>query len=291
MHGKVSSRDRRAAELAGKQRGVIALWQLLELGFTRDMVEWRTRSGRLHCVFRGVYAFTPEITPSARFMAAALAYGPAAVLSHRAAAAIWDLGGWPTRVIDVTVPTRRTSQPGIRIHRANVKRAEKDGYPVTTPTRTLIDLAPSLPLARLEETIERAERLELLDVKALHEHSHGRRGAKRLKAILSDWIEPEPTRSQLERAIRKLCENHNLPLPSQNVSLHGLDVDGYWEEANVVAELDSYEWHRTRRTFERDREKAAALEAKGVRVLRFTWRQITRRPADVAATLRAALAG
>lgn len=287
MGGKSWSRDAELAKLAARQQGVAALWQLLGLGFTRRMVETRLAAGRLYVVFRGVYSLTPHVTPRGRFMAAALSYGPEAVLSHRAAAAVWELGGWPAGPIDVTVPRFRRQQRGIRLHTAAVKRSVEDGFPVTTPSRTLIDLASRLSTARLEEAVERAERLHLLDVEKILEHLSGRRGATKLRAILEAWIDPEPARSELERAIRNLCEAHDIPMPSQNVSVHGEDVDAYWEATNTVAELDSYQWHRTRRTFERDREKAARLERHGVRVLRFTWRQVTQTPELVAAAIKA----
>jgi hypothetical protein len=269
---------------------VVAWWQLVELGFTQRMIEGRVATERLFRVRRGIYALMPAVLLRGQIMAAALAYGPAAVLSHRAAAAVRDLGPWPSGTVDVTVAVRRRAQPGIRVHCAQVERQVADGFPVTTATRTLIDLASVLPLARLEEAFERAERLGVLDAESVREQMWGRRGAKKIRAVLAGLDATEPTRSELERAFRKLCKRHRLPLPSHNVSVHCEDVDAYWAiGGGVVVELDSWEWHRTRRAFERDREKAAKLERRGVRVLRFTWRQVERGGADVAATVRAAL--
>ena len=219
-------------------------------------------------------------------MAAALTYGSEAVLSHRAAAAVWDLGPWPTGLVDVTVPGRRKTRAGICLHRAVVERAVKNGFPVTTVARTLIDLAAVLPLGRLRDAFERAERLRLLDANDVSEEMRGRRGARKVRALLAEWTEPEPTRSDLERAFRELCAEYGIPLPSQNVVLLGYEVDALWEAARLVVELDGWQWHRTRRSFEEDRRKAAALEAAGYRVLRFSWRQIRRDRPTVAAAIR-----
>ena len=191
------------------------------------MVKRRLEAGRLYRVQRSVFALTPNILPRGRMLAAALTYGPEAVLSHRAAAAIWDLGPWPTGVIDVTVRTRRKPRQGIRLHRAGVARAVRDGFPVTTPTRSLIDLASVLPLGRLRDAFERAERLRLLDVNSVSEEMHGRRGARKIRAVLAEWSEPEPTKTELEQAWRNLCRDHGLPLPSQNVILLGYEVDAF----------------------------------------------------------------
>ena len=272
-------------ELAARQHGVVAVWQLAELGFTRDMVRRRVECGRLYRQLRGVCSLTPRIAPVGRMMAAALAHGASAVLSHRAAAAVWDLGPWPTGVVDVTVAGGGKRRKGVRLHRARVDRVVKDGFPVTTVSRTLVDLAGVLPFGRLRDAFERAERLGLLDVRRVGEAMPGRRGARKIRAILTEYAEPEPTKSELERAFRQLCENYGIPLPSQNVSLLGYEVDALWEDGKTVVELDGWEWHRTKRSFQEDRRKAAALEAAGYRVLRFTWMQVSREPQAVAAAI------
>lgn len=263
----------------------MAFWQLAALGVTQTMIKRRVENSRLYRVQPQVYSPTPRVKPRGRMMAAALTYGPEAVLSHRAAAAIWDLGPWPTGLIDVTVPGRRKPRRGVRLHRAAVERVVEEGFPVTTPTRTLVDLAGVLPLGRLRDAFERAERLRLLDAKEVGEEMRGRRGAKNVRTILAEWADPEPTKSELEQAWRNLCRKHGIPLPSQNVVLLGYEVDAFWPP-NLVVELDSWEFHRTRRAFEADRRRAAALEAAGYRVLRFTWRQVKREPEVLAAAIR-----
>ena len=272
--------------MAGRQHGVVAFWQLARLGVSQTMVRRRLETGRLYRVQPLVYSLTPAVSTRGRFMAALLTHGPEAVLSHRAAAAVWDLGPWPSGAIDVTAPTRRQPRRGIRLHRASVERVVRDGFPVTTVTRTLIDQAAALPIGRLRDQFEHAERHGLLDVHSLNEEMTGRRGAKKVRAVLADWTDPEPTRSELEAAFRALCKEAGLPLPSFNVSLHGHEVDAHWPAHGLVVELDGWEWHKTRAAFERDRRRDAALAAAGYRVIRFTWRQITKEPATVAAAIR-----
>jgi very-short-patch-repair endonuclease len=252
------------------------------------MVRRRVDEGRLYRYEWGVYSLMPSVTGHGRLMAAVLACGPEAVLSHNAAAAVWDIGPWPTGTIHVTTPSMRV-RPGVALHRARIERVIRDGFPVTSVARTLADLASLLSLQRLEIAFERAERLRLLDVEKVATEAWGRRGARKVRAILSSLTTPEPTRSRFEERLRGLCKRHNLPLPAQNVSVAGEDVDAYWQRSNVVVELDSWEFHKTRRAFERDRQKAAALERAGIRVLRFTWNQLTRDEAIVAMTIRTAL--
>jgi very-short-patch-repair endonuclease len=274
------------AELAAVQHGVFAWWQVAELGVTREMVHRRLEGRRWYRIQPLVYSLTPSVSTRGRFMAAVLTYGPEAVLSHRASAAICDLGPWPSGRIDVTAPVRRKGRPGIRLHCAQVERVVLDGFPVTTVTRTLVDLAAVLSLGRLRDAFEQAERHGLLDVHRVNEQMQGRRGARKIRAILAESTEPEPTRSELEAAFRALCRQAALPLPSFNVSLLGYEVDAYWAEDGLVVELDGWEWHRTRRAFEDDRRRGAVLEAAGLRVLRFSWRQVMRERGIVAAAIR-----
>lgn len=276
-------------ELAAGQHGVVASWQLRNLGFTRAMIRWRLDEGRLYSREWGVYSLTPSITGKGRLMAAVLGCGPEAVLSHNAAAAVWDIGPWPTGNVHVTAPSMHVRGARVVLHRARLERVVHDGFPVTTVARTLADLASILSLQRLEIAFDRAERLGLLDTDEVANEAKGRRGATKVRAVLSSLTTPEPTRSRFEERLRELCKRHNLPLPAQNVSVAGEDVDAYWPESNLVVELDSWEFHKTRRAFERDRRKAAKLERAGVRVLRFTWSQVTREDAAVAATIRSAL--
>jgi very-short-patch-repair endonuclease len=273
------------AQLAARQHGVVALGQLVALGVTDDVLRRWLERGRLYRVQPSVYSLTPTVLPRGRMLAAALTYGCEAALSHRAGAAIWDLGPWPTGVIDVTVPRNAKPRGGTRVHVARVERVMKDGFPITTVTRTLIDLAGVLPIGRLRDAFEHAERLRLLDANRVSEEMHGRRGAKKIRVVLAECEAPEPAKNELERALRALCREYGIPLPSQNVVLLGYEVDAFWAPSLVV-ELDGWEWHKTRRAFEEDRRRAAVLEAAGYRVLRFTWRQLKQERAAVAAAIR-----
>ena len=272
------------AALAAAQHGVFARWQLR--GVTDDVVHDLIERGAWYRVLPLVYSLTPSVTLRGRMMAAALTFGPHAVLSHRAAAAIWDIGPWPSGLIDVTVPGRAKPRPGIRLHRARVEKVIKDGFPVTTVARALIDQATHLPLGRLRDQFENADRLGLLDVTSDNEQIQGRRGAKKIRAIFDAWSEPQFTRRELEKAFRDLCEEAGIAAPRFNVLVCGFEVDAFWEADAVVVELDSWQFHKTRAAFERDRERGAVLAAAGYRLLPFTWRQLTRRRDEVVRKIR-----
>lgn len=277
------SRDGELVRLAARQHGVVALGQLLELGFTRSMITRRMEAERLFWVQPKVYSVSPSLRTPGRMMAAVLSCEPRAALSHRAAAAVWDLGPWPTGPIDVSVAGSRKPRAGLRLHRVDaLEIVTHDGFLVTSPTRTLVDLAATESAPRVERAFEQADRLGLLDVAVLAAECEGRRGSRLLKRLIREGREAPVSKNELERAFLDVCRNHGIPLPSQNLILHGLEVDAYWPQYGLVVELDSYEWHKTRAAFETDRRRDAALAREGIRVLRFTWRQVQRQPELVA---------
>jgi hypothetical protein len=198
-------------------------------------------------------------------------------------------------VIDVTVPTRRRARPGISVHTSPLDRADRatiDGIPVTSLSRTLLDLAEVVKPRQLERAVEAAEASGQFDLAAVDEvisRCRGRRGLGRLGAALAAYRPPPFTRSELEQRFTELVQEAGLPLPSQNVHRHGYEVDAVWENERIIVELDGYEHHRTRAAFERDRDRDARLRAKGWTVLRFTWRQVVNDPQTVIAALRATL--
>jgi very-short-patch-repair endonuclease len=297
---ETSAVDRRVAELAASQHGVVARDQLRALGLTDTMIAWRVRAGRLHRVRRAVYAVGhPALTPHGRWLAAVLALGPGARLSHGSAGALWDLRRSSASSIDVTVPgSGRRASPGVRTHR--VRRNEPDeatihrGIAVTTPARTVLDLAGDLPRRGLERVLDRAEELRLTDRRALAAIAaahHGHRGAGPLRRALADHVAGTTlTRSALEERMLALCREHGLARPRVNHWVAGLEVDFLFEAQRVVIETDGWAHHRTRAAFERDRDRDAALARAGHRVLRFTHRQLADDPRAVAATIAAALA-
>jgi very-short-patch-repair endonuclease len=228
-------------------------------------------------------------------MAAVLAAGPAAVLSHAAAAALWELRRSAAVLVDVTVPgTGSRKRPGLRIHRARtLETTTHEGIPVTTPARTILDLAATLQRRPLERLLDQAENTRLTDVPSLEAvaRAHtGHRGASRLLAIL-DAHEPGSTltRSELEEVFLTLCRNAGLPRPAVNARVVGPEVDFVFTEQRLLVETDSWRWHRTREAFERDRDRDALHTRAGYRTLRFTHRQLSSEPDAVAQTLRAAL--
>jgi very-short-patch-repair endonuclease len=169
----------------------------------------------------------------------------------------------------------------------------KDGIPVTTVARTLLDLAEVLHPRQLERALEEAERLRRFDLRSIEDvarRSRGRRGLRPLVAVLGATLDTPPaTRSDLERMFLDLCRDGGLPQPQVNVLVEGYEVDAHWPGANLIVELDSWGFHRTRRAFERDRARDMKLKLAGYTVLRLTWRQLTEDRDNVATTLRALL--
>jgi very-short-patch-repair endonuclease len=292
-------RDRALAGLAQRLYGVVARRQMRELGFKETAIAVRVRTGRLHRVHHGVYAVGhPVLAARGRWMAAVLACGRRAALSHASAAALWELRPSAAVTVDVTVRTPGgRARAGLRIHRTpSMPPAEvivHDGIPVTTPERTLLDLAGTLTPRQLERTLDQAEILQLIDSSTLdalvRTHSTDR-GATRLSATLERHHPGTTlTRSELEEMFLELCRAHALPCPRVNTHVAGLEVDFLFATQRLVVETDGWSYHRTRTAFERDRHRDAALIRGGYRVLRFTHRQLERERGTVAATVAAAL--
>ena len=224
-------------------------------------------------------------------MAALLACGPRSVLSHRSAAAVWGLLPPDPQVVDVSAATQLRQRKGIRAHEARLTRADvstREGLRLTSPARTLLDLASSVPASDLERAVNEAQVLRLVAPAALAALSR-RRGAARLRDALR--IEPRMTRSELERLMLGLVRRIGLPEPATNVRVLGHEVDLAWLDRRVIVETDGFDVHATRGAFERDRARDARLIANGWRVLRFSWWQVVHEPEVVAARLAVVLAG
>jgi very-short-patch-repair endonuclease len=288
--------DAEIARLASQQHGVIATRQLAALGLARGGVARRAQAGRLHRLHRGVYAVGHSVlTVNGRRMAAVLAAGPGAALSHASAAALWEIRPTAATRIDVTVRRAggRDKRPGLRIHRAPTLRADEitqhHGIRVTTVARTLFDLASSMPPRAIERALDEAEIRELYDrggLEAVIAAHAGERGAGRLQRALDEDGDLTLTDSELEEIMLALCDEHALPRPESRAWVAGLRVDFFFAQSRLVVETDGYRYHRTRRAFERDRERDAILARAGCRTLRFTHRQLTKRASEVAATIR-----
>jgi predicted transcriptional regulator of viral defense system len=291
VDGKSRTPDAKVADLAARQHGVVARWQLRRLKLGKGWIDHRLEVGALHPVFRGVYAVGhAKVTPRGRLMAAVLACGPDAVLSHRDAAVLWGIGENGRRRIDVTVPGRRRKRrEDIDMHLVRSlhpnDRTEIDGIPVTSLERTLLDISEIWPQRRTERAIEAAERNRIIDVKAIEElmkRTKGRR-LRPLKAALTSCLsEGVHTKQELERLFLDVCRDYGIPLPQVNVAIAGYEVDAAWPERKLVVELDSRRFHHTTRAFERDRDKDAALQLAEMRVVRLTW-QMLQNPAAAAA--------
>jgi very-short-patch-repair endonuclease len=273
----VQAVDRAIAQLAANQHGVVSLDQLQALGLSSDAVRQRVRSGRLHRIHRGVYAVGhSRLTKEGRWMAAVLACGEGAVLSHLSAGALWRLLPARSGPAEVMVPrtARRRQRRGIRLHRSTtltqLQTTRRANIPVTTPARTLLDLRRCVP----PDVLGRA-----------------RRQAEVLGYRLDDAaeLEPELTRSELERRFLRLCRRAHLPTPEVNAPVGGYVVDFLWRRPDLIVETDGYRYHRGRHTFEHDHRRQAQLVAMGYEVLRFTWSQIIDQPNEVVAAVRARL--
>jgi very-short-patch-repair endonuclease len=246
------------------------------------------KSGWLQEIYPGVYAVGHRVlTIEGRWMAAVLACGQGAVLSHATAAAAWDLRPVGSGAIHVTIPAsaRRRAPKGIRLHRSRtIEATTHRGIPITTPTRTIIDLARTLTGRPLEKALDRADQLGLIDFAELHQ----RRIPTSLQAQLATY-QPTLTRSEAEDALISLCDAHNLPRPETNTVIEGEEVDAVWRHARLIVEVDGYRYHRSPTAFETDRARDVKLTLAGWRVLRFTYAQITQQPDYVAAALECAL--
>ena len=254
MGRKSAPADLLLARVARSQHGIVTTGQLVEAGLKTSTISKRMRNGRLHRIHQGVYAVGHEgLSDEARWMAAVLACGPGAVLSHGAAAVHWGLLRPLAGPVDITVPTHngRKRRRGIRMHRCATFGAPlrphgtekrpaspvtlRDRIPVTTVARTIADLPSTLAPYLVRRAIRQAEFLRL-----------------------ETGIETDRTRSDLERDFLRLCRSYRLPLPEVNVLIDGMTVDFLWRHARLVVETDSYATHGGTIAFEDDRERGLA---------------------------------
>ena len=257
------------AALADVQHGVVSRTQLLAAGITRRQIQRRLQGARLHVVYRGVYAVGHgSLSPMGMWMAAVLAAGEGGVLSHWSAATLWRMRRGRGPRSHVTAPRKRRRSRAITFHHAHLPDDEmtiEQGIPVTTPARTLLDLAPLLPSPVLARMVESAPPSNLAQ---LIERYPRRAGVPNLRTIVAT---PQPmTRSDLEATMVGAIERAGLPRPEVNVSVLGYEVDFVWREHHVIAELDTYVTHGTRAAFERDRERDRKLAIAGWQVVRIT---------------------
>lgn len=279
LHVTPPSADRMVRAFARSQHGVVTTAQLAAAGLHRNAIAGRVARGVLRRTHRGIYVV--EDGPFTSFNAAVLACGGAAVLSHRAAAVVWGLLDAEPGPVDVTVTEgHRRSRPGIRVHQAPADRTTRHGIPITTPQRTLADLATTATQRDLERALNEAQ-IQRLPLPA-------RSSSRALNAALDDH--PGMTRSEAERRLLRLVRQAGLPRPRTNAKVCGYEVDLHWPDHGLVVEFDSWTYHSTRAAFERDRRRDADLQLAGNRVMRVTHRQLAGDALGLVARLASALA-
>jgi predicted transcriptional regulator of viral defense system len=292
-------REMAIARLAERQHGLVTLTQLQFLGLSRSAVAKRARDGRLTRIHRGVYAVGHgRLTLRGHWLAAVLAYGPKAVLSQRSAAALHGIRPDNRPKTDVTLPSRSArSRPGIDVH-ASTTLEPADlttiaGIPCTTLPRTLLDLAEVVDERAVEKAVNQAEVLRRFDLRAVEEvlsRASGRRGAAVLKRVLGNYDGPTLTDRELEERFLALCRKASVPRPEVNewITLgEGIayKVDFLWRAERLGVETDGWGSHGTRRAFESDRRRDRRLSLAGWTIVRFTWRDVERAPAEVTETV------
>jgi hypothetical protein len=301
MREEMQSRppDALIAALAKRQHGVVGYAQLLALGLSRQSIDHRVRCGRLHRIHRGVYAVGHKrLTRRGRFMAAVLAGGEGAVLSHRSAAALWGI--LPQRG-DIHVTTARAlrKRDGLHFHSQSLQFdevTEHDGIPLTTVARTLIDIAATEP-AQFERAFNEAEFRRLYDqtgVLAILSRNPSRRGTVAIRAV-AERAALGRTREELEQRFLALLDKHGLPRPELNADLElepgrWIQPDCLWRDARLIVELDSRAAHNTTSRFDSDRERDRLLALAGLLVIRVTWKHVTADARGLAADLRELIA-
>lgn len=278
------------ADLAKRQHGVVSIRQMTgPLGYSRSAVYRAVDARRLHRLYPGVYAVGhTRISLHGQCLAAVLACGPEAVLSHVSAAWLWDLTSTSPLPASVSTPLHRRRRPPLRLHEARsltvTDRALRDGIPVTSLARTLLDLAATVRLEWLEKMVERSEERELFDLGVVDEllaRTVGHHGHARLRKAIALYKPTSFTRSGLERRFLELVLEAGLPQPRTNYVEHGFELDCYWPEFRFAVELDVFETHGTRAAFERDRKRQEDLLLLGIGMTRVTGPRLEREPDEV----------
>jgi hypothetical protein len=280
---------REAWELARNQHGVVSSDQLQEIGYTRQAIHHRIRTGRLHPLHRGVYAVgRAHVTDHGRWMAAVIACGDGTVLSHSSAAALWRIGWENGALVELSLPgLSRRSRPGLQIHqRPSLEERDltrESGIPVTTPIQTLIDMSLRLDRPGVERMINEADKYSLTHPPQLRralDARAGERGVARLRRIL-DRRTFRLTKEELERRFLPLAGKAGLPVPLTGRFVNEFEVDFYWPDLGLVVETDGLRYHRTPAEQARDRLRDQAHTAAGLTPLRFTHEQVRYEPEHV----------
>ncbi len=277
---------RQAWELARNQHGVISRDQLVEVGYRRHAIDHRIRTGRLHPLHRGIYAVgRPHATDHGRWMAAVLACGEGAAISHSSAAALWRIGPEDRNVVELSLPSPfQRCRPGLRIHRRPSLQSRditaEFGIPVTAPIQTLIDMTLRLDRPDIERMINEADKYNLAHppgIRRALDQRTGEPGVAQLRQIL-DRRTFRLTKEELERRFLPLARRAGLPVPLTGQRVNEFEVDFYWPDLGLVVETDGLRYHRTPAEQARDRLRDQAHTAAGLTQLRFTHEQVRYEP-------------
>jgi very-short-patch-repair endonuclease len=290
---KSDTRSVRAWQLAGSQHGIVTRRQLLALGFSARSVEHRVARGRLFPVSLGIYAVGwPALNQKRRWMAAVLAGGEGAALSHRSAASLWEIGREKDGRIDISVRRRcELQRQGIRFHGRPSLRAEnilrRDDIPTTSPSQTLLDLATELDPIPLERAVNDADKRGFVDPEALREQLDrfsGQPGVQPLRRLL-DKLFFQLSDSDLEIYFRRLVKAAKLPMPLSKQLVNGFGVDFFWPDLGLVVETDGLRYHRTPSAQSKDARRDRAHVMAGMTPLRFTHYEVRYEPTGVRRSL------
>jgi very-short-patch-repair endonuclease len=292
-----TARGQALAELARRQHGVVSAHWLARIGFPKATISDAVRQGKLHPIYRGVYAVGHEaLTWEGRLLAAVLANRPA-VASHLTAAWIHGLLRTRPGTFHLTAPTRRHRKKLVVVHFAALTSDDTttvDGIPVTSPARTVLDLAPDESVRDLGRILQRADEHELLDrrrFEATLARAGGHPGRGKFEAALRIY-RPEQAvlRSDLEKRFRQLVLAASLPRPQTNVVVEGYELDAYWEAEGFAVELEVYATHGSPTSFEEDPKRQDDLLLAGIEVIRVTGVRLDREPRETIARVAAHLA-
>lgn len=273
------------AAAAARHYGVVDVDELRDCGLSDDAISWRVKAGRLHPLYRGVYALGhPTISLRGRCLAATKACGPDAAISHYSAAFLWGMLEPFQRFPDITAPKPKQHET-INTHRGvDVQTTLLWGIPITTPKQTLIHLSATAPFKTLRRAVNEALNRKLITPTDLITSRH--RGARKLRKVLATAA---PTRSENENAVLQLLHDAGIPKPEVNPPIRGTSLipDFLWPDRGLILEADSRTFHDNLLVRADDRTKQAVFEDLGYTVIRTSWAEITSRPDRMISRVRA----
>jgi hypothetical protein len=289
MCNKAQPQGKELAMLAARQHGVVSIRQLNRLGYSRYGIARFAAEGRFHRLHQGVYAVGhTDLSLHGHCLAGVLACDSEALLSHYSAAWLWGVLSIQPIPVHVTTSVRRKARLPIRVHHSqtltDADRALDDGIPVTSVARTALDLAARIRRESLDRLLQRAEELKLFDLAEFESvlvRNRGHHGVAGLRRAVDLYKPPPFTRSGLERRFLKLLAGAGIARPATAYNEAGYELDVYWPELRFAVELDVFETHGTRRSFEADRLRQEDLKLAGVELTRVTGSRLDREPQRV----------